>query len=206
MKKKQFETICKSFLSSLPGFACKGWLLYEQPVGHVLRGFCCDDSGFDPNKFAVIVFFLPLYVPTKHLHFNMGKRLKDARGCDIWWNLNDPQLRDELLAYIHRDGMPFLDGVAEPHDVVNAIQRLGADSDPYKLEALAYSLAMSDDVSLAQEALSRLTNGLDASVSWQAEMIERATQLARKLSVNPKEARRQLAEWEEISIKHLAVG
>src|SRR5581483_8612259 len=131
MKKKQFESLCKTLLPKLPGFACKGWLLYADPIGHVLRAFCCDDSGFDPQIFTVWAFFQPLYVPKKHVSFNMGYRLKDARGCDRWWNINDPRLRDELLACIQRDGLPFLEGVKQPHDVATAIPRLGADSDPY---------------------------------------------------------------------------
>jgi hypothetical protein len=206
MKKKQFETLCKTLLPYLPGFSCKGWLLFAKPVNHVLRGFCCDDSGFDQQKFAVTVFYLPLYVPTKHLHFNMGRRLKDARGCDIWWNLSEPQLRDELAACIQRDGLPFLEGVSQPHDVPIAVHRYGADSDPYKLEAIAYSLAMTDDVLAAQQALERLAKVLDRDIAWQVEMAERATLLAQKLSIDPQEARRQLAEWEQTTMKNLGLG
>lgn len=206
MKKKQFETLCKKLLPELPGFACKGWLLHVDPIGHVLRGFCCDDSGFDPDKFAVTVFFLPLYVPTKYLHFNMGHRLKDAKGCDIWWNLNDSQLRDELLGCIQRDGLPFLNGVQEPLQVTTAIQQLGADSDPYRLEAMAYSLVMADDFPAAQQALDRLVKALDRSIPWQAEMSDRATHLGQKLlGSKPQEAKRQLAEWEQATKKNLGL-
>jgi hypothetical protein len=206
MKKKHFETVCKKMLPDLPGFACKGWLLYAEPIGHVLRGFCCDASGFDPEKFTVWVFFLPLYVPRKYVSFEFGDRLKDARGCDIWWNLSDPRLRDELLVSIQRDGLPFLEGIKQPADVVTAIHRLGADSDPYKMEAVAYSLAMADDVAAAQQALERLTKALDRGIPWQAEMMERAMQLARKLGVDPQEAKRQLAEWEQATVKNLGLG
>jgi hypothetical protein len=206
MKKKQFESLCKTLLPNLPGFVCKGWLLYADPMGHVLRAFCGDDSGFDPQIFTVWVFFQPLYVPKKHVSFNMGYRLKDTRGCDRWWNINDPRLRDELLVSIQRDGLPFLEGIKQPADVVTAIHRLGADSDPYKMEAVAYSLAMADDVAAAQQALERLTKALDRGIPWQAEMMERAMQLARKLGVDPQEAKRQLAEWEQATVKNLGLG
>lgn len=205
MKKKHFESLCKKLLPALPGFACKGWLLHADPVGHVLRGFCCDDSGFDPGKFAVTVFFLPLYVPTKHLHFNMGHRLKDANGCDIWWNLNDPQLHFELLSYIQRDGLPYLNGVQEPFQVTTAIQQLGA-TDPYRLEAIAYSLVMADDFHTARQTLDRLEKTLDKSIPWQAEMSDRATHLDQKLLGNdPKGAKQQLAEWEQATRKSLGL-
>jgi len=206
MKKRQFEALCKMLLPDLPGFTCKGWLLYAVPLGHVLRGFCCDDSGFDPKKFTVWAFFLPLYVPRQYLSFNMGFRLKDVRGCDRWWKIDDPRLGEELLACIQQQGLPFLEAVKQPCDVVTAIQRLGIDSNVYNLEAMAYSLVMIDDVVAAQQALERLTKLLDTSVPWQAEMKTRAMELARKLDIDPQEARRQLAEWEQATVKNLGLG
>jgi len=206
MKKKQFESLCKTLLPHLPGFACKGWLLYAEPVGHVLRGFCCDPSGFNPQEFAVWVFFLPLYVPKKYLSFNFGHRLKDARGCEKWWNLNDPRLRDDLLAAIQQQGLPFLEGVRQPRDVATTILRLGMGSNLHGMEAVAYSLAMEGDVAGAQQALERLTKALDRDIAWQAEMMDRATLLARKLDIDPEEARRQLAEWEQATLKNLGLS
>jgi hypothetical protein len=205
MKKREFESLCKKLLPQLSGFVCKGWLLYAQPVGHVLRGFCCDDSGFDPHKFAVTVFFLPLYVPTKHLHFNMGHRLKDERGCDIWWNLNDAQLREELLGRIQREGLPFLHEVGQPRQVATAIQQLGGEADPYRLEAVAYSLAMADDYAGAQQGLDRLLKALDAKIAWQAEMMERAKRLGEKLKADPQGAKQLLGEWEQATVSNLGL-
>jgi hypothetical protein len=203
MKKKQFEALCKTLLPDLPGFACKGRLLYAQPIGHVLRGFCCDDSSFNPEKFAVTVFFLPLYVPTKHLHFNTGIRLKDEKGCDIWWNLEDELLREEFLACIRREGLPFLQNVAQPRQVVATIQQLGPRSDPYRLEAIAYSLAMADEYVAAQSALDRFIRALDVKIVWQAEMMERGKALRQYLERDPQGAKRLLEEWEQISLMNL---
>jgi hypothetical protein len=179
-------------------------LLYALPLDHILRAICFEGSAFDKETFYVNVFFMPLYVPATHIHFGFGHRLRSATSGA--WTSNNPQLRDELLACIQRDGLPFLEGVRQPCDVATAIHRLGADFDPYKLEAIAYSLAMADDVAAAQQALERLTKALDKGISWQAEMMERATELARKLGVDPQEARRQLAEWEQATVKNLGLG
>ena len=206
MKKKQFESLCKSLLPYLPGFDCKGWLLYARPVGHILRGFCCDDSGFDPQKFAVTVFFLPLYVPTKHIHFNMGQRLKDERGCDIWWSLSDPRLCDELLACIERQGLPFLDGVKQPCDVVTAIQRLGPGRDPYRFEAVAYSHVLASDFQQTTASMNRLLGILDTGIGWQAEMYNRAKGLLTTLESEPNKARLTLERWERETIENLGLG
>jgi hypothetical protein len=74
------------------------------------------------------------------------------------------------------------------------------------MEAVAFSLAMADNVAAAQQALERLTNALDKGISWQAEMRERATQLARKLDVDVQHAKRQLADWEQATVKNLGLG
>lgn len=185
------------------GYTHKGLMLFATPLNHVLRGFYFEDSGFDPSAFYVWAFFLPLYVPTTHVSFSFGKRLGEGSGKR--WNVSDPQLRDELLVYIQRDGLPFLDGVRQPCDVPTAIQRLGAGSDPYSLEAIAYSLAMADDFAGAQQGLERLTKTLDKSIPWQSEMIERATQLAMQLTNDPQRAKQQLSEWEQATVKNLGV-
>jgi hypothetical protein len=187
----------------MPGFVHKGRLLYASPLNHVLRAFNFDSSAFDKETFYVAVFFLPLYIPASHLHLSFGERLRSPKGQV--WNLSDPCVREELLACIQGVGLPFLERPRHPCDVAAAIQELGADDDPYRLEAIAYSLAMSDDVSAAQLALERLIKGLDRSTTWQTEMMERATQLAHKLAGNPQEARRQLAEWEQATVKNLGL-
>jgi hypothetical protein len=205
MKKKQFESVCKSILPTLPGFACNGWLLYAHPVVHILRGFCCDDSGFDATRFAVSVFVLPLYVPRKQLHLSFGNRLKDERGCDKWWNIEESELANKLFSSIQREGLPFLDGVCQPSQVATLVQQLPGNTNPPSLEAIAYSLAMADEYVAAQSALDRLVKALDVNIPWQAEMLERAKLLGQKLSSNPQGAKQLLAEWEQATIKNLGL-
>jgi hypothetical protein len=205
MKKKQFESVGERILPDLPGFACDGWLLYARPVSHILRGFCCDGSGFDPSLFTVTVFVLPLYVPTTHLHFTFGNRLKDERGCDKWWNIQEPDLANTLLSSIQREGLPFLEGVRQPSELVALVERLPGNTNPHSLEAIAYSLAMADDHAAAHTALDRLVKALDLKIVWQAEMMERAKQLAHKLNADPQAAKQQLAEWEQATVDTLGV-
>ena len=188
----------------MPGFMQKGLMLYASPLKHVLRGFYFEGSGFDSAAFYVWAFFLPLYVPSTHVSFNFGKRLGEGSGKR--WNLNAPSLHDELWASIQRDGLPFLEGVKEPCDLPEAILQLGTNFDPYRMEAVAYSLAMADDVASAKQALERLRNGLDMGISWQAEIGERAEQLAVKLADSSHKAKIQLAEWEKITVNNLGLN
>jgi hypothetical protein len=177
-------------------------MLYTSSLNHVIRGFYFEDSGFDPSAFYAWAFFLPLYIPTTHISFSFGRRLGDGSGKR--WNTDDPRLIDELLGCIQRDGLPFLNGVQEPFQVMTAIQHLGADSDPYGLEAIAYSLLLTGDFPAAQEALDHLVKSLDINISWQSEMRDRAAHLSKKLLGNdPQESRQQLAEWEQMTRKSL---
>lgn len=205
MKKKQFESLCKRLLPDLPGFTCKGWLLHSVPVADLLRGFYCDTSGFDASKFTVYVFVLPLYIPTNHLYFTFGNRLKDDRGCEKWWNVNDPSLCEDLLFRMKSEGLPFLSGVRSPIDLVKKAEELPPTLDPYKFETIGYSLAMADDFIGAQEALDRLLGTLDAKIPWQGEMMERAKLLGQKLKADPQGAKHQLAEWEQITKRNLGL-
>lgn len=204
MKISQVRLLGKEFLPQMPGYTHKGMMLYASSLNHILKGFYFEGSDFDPSAFYVWTFFLPLYVPAMHVSFSFGKRLGGGSGKR--WNLNDPQFRDELFTCIKRYGLPFLEGVERPNDIPMAIHRLGAEDDPYNLEAIAYSLAMAGNFAAALHELERLTKALDKGVSWQAEMLERATQLARKLSDDPQEAARQLAEWEQTTVKNLGLG
>ena len=204
MNLAQARSLSKILLPQMPGYTHKGRMLYASPLNHVLRGFYFEESGFDPSAFYVWAFFLPLYVPTAHVSFSFGKRLGD--GSDERWNLHDPELRDELLVRIQRDGLPFLNEVDGPFQVPTAIQRLGTESDPYGLEAIAYSLAMADDFPAAQRALNRLANVLNKGVPWQAEICDRATLLGQKLiGGDPQRAKQQLEDWEQTTRKNLGL-
>jgi len=204
MKSADVRSLSKYLLPYMPGFVCKKRLLYATPLNHVLRAFNFDPSAFDKETFYVTVFFMPLYVPTSHIYLSFGERLRSTKGEA--WNLNDPRLRDELLTAIQQQGLSFLEGVRQPRDVATAIVRLGMGSNLYGMQAVAYSLAMEGDVAGAQQALERLTKALDRDIEWQAEMMDRATLFARKLETDPQEARRQLAEWEQATLKNLGLS
>lgn len=205
MKKKQFESLGKKLLPDLPGFACKGWLLHRLPVSHLLRGFCCNAGAFDAAKFTVHCFVLPLYIPTNHIYFLFGDTLKDDRGCEKWWDVNDANLADDLLIRIKTQGIPFLTRIDSPTRLVETAQELPSTQETYKWEAIAYSLAMADEYVAAQSALDRLVKALDVKIGWQAEMMERAKQLGEKLNTDPQGVKQLLTEWEQATVKNLGL-
>ncbi len=187
----------------MPGYSQKGLMLFANPLSHVLRGFYFEGSGFDPSVFYVWAFFLPLYVSTTHVSFSFGKRLGEGSGKR--WNLNDAKLREELLGCIQREGLPFLNELGQPREVATAIRQLGGEVDPYRLEAVAYSLAMADDYVGARQSLDRLIKVVDGKIAWQAEMMERAKRLCEMLKADPQRAKQLLAEFEAASVSTLGL-
>jgi hypothetical protein len=205
MKKRQFESLCKQLLPHLPGFSCKGWLLFMKPINHILRGFCCDDSGLDSTKFAVTTFCLPLYVPTDHITFLFGDRLRNDRGCEIWWDINDGNLTSQLLARIEGQGIPYLSKMDDPRRLEEVAHDLPSTQEGYKWETIAYSLARAGDIDQAVAALEQLVNLLDKKISWQRDMADRSQVLKAKLVENPSEAQQQLEAWEAESARNLGL-
>jgi hypothetical protein len=199
MKKKQFEAICKQLLPHLPGYTSKGWYLFEEPVGHVLRGFCCGDSRWDKEIFNVTVFFLPLYALTETAHQTFGDQLKDDHRCDKWWNVNEPDLIADLLNRIRRQGLPFLQGTETAEGLVHAARKhfgnwYGNLRNAHQIEGVGYSLMMIGDVGAGRRELDRLIAMLDPpAYEWDRAMQERATRLNQ---ASPEEAQRLLTGWE----------
>jgi len=80
MKTKEFVSLAKQLSPDLHGFAINGPLMFIRPVNRVLRGLYFEGSSFDAKSFYLWAFFLPLCVPTKHVSFNLGKRIRGGGG------------------------------------------------------------------------------------------------------------------------------
>lgn len=201
MKKRQFERLCKTLLPDLPGFVCRGWYMPWQEITYFVKGFCCDPSGFDRTEFTVWAFVVPLYVPTETLHLTFGFRLADERGCGIWWNISDPEVREKLLAKIREQGLPYLMPINTPRDFIIALERRGMyDSyNPHVREAIAYSYILDGDARAADDALETWPEKLNTSIQWQQEILERVRLIRAKLGEGLEHAREQLLEWEKLN-------
>jgi hypothetical protein len=204
MKSKNFARLAKQLLSDLPGFFVKGPMAASQPVKHTLSGLYFEGSTFDTKSFYVWTFFLPLFVPAKHVNFNLGKRLREPSGGDRW-NADAPNLVAELRAAVKREALPFLSGIQSAEDLAKAAATFQKAGDPYGQQTIAYAWARAGDVARATEELDRLVHLLDAKIPWQREMVERAEVLKTKLLTNPAEGQRQLEAWEAETSQNLGL-
>jgi hypothetical protein len=204
MKKKDFAALAKRLLPHLVGFTVKGPMLFIQPLKHTLRGIYFEGSSFDARSFYVWMFFMPLCVPTHHIGFNLGRRIRGVGGGDRW-NADAPNLLAELGAALKREALPFLGGIASLQDVAKAATALQTSHDPYVQEAIAYALARTGEIEQAAMALDQLIGLLDAKVPWQCEMADRARTLKSQMVSNPADVQRQLEAWEAENIHTLGL-
>ncbi len=201
MKTKDFAGLAKSLSPDLPGFAVKMPFMFIPPVSHTLRGICFESHSHDARLFYVWAFFLPLFIPRKHVSFEFGKRIGGDR-----WNADAPNLVHELSSALKREALPFLSLIESPHDVAQAATALRLPQNPHIQQAIAYALARAGNVDKALAAFDDLADSLDAKVPWQLEIADRAAMFKSKLLVNPADAQNQLLAWEIESAKHLGLS
>lgn len=204
MKNKDFSALAEQLLADMPGFFVKGPLAANRPVKHVLRGLYFEGSTFDTKSFYVWVFFLPLFVPTEHVSFTFGKRLRDPSGGDRW-KADAPTLVVELRGAMKREALPFLSSIESAEDIAQVAATFQKAETPYVQQTIAYAWAQAGHVKRATEELTELVRLLDENIAWQVAMAERAERLKAKLVTDPAEAQRQLRDWEIESVKNLGL-
>jgi hypothetical protein len=191
VKTKEFVELEKRLLPNFPGFTVKGKLLFISPVQNTIRGFYFEPSAFTGNDFYVNVFFLPLCVPAKCVHFTFGHRI----GAEKRWRESAPNFDTNLTSEMLKE-VPFLSSLKTPKDVAKALEPLTKRLNPHCLEAFAYTLIQAEETGAAAEALDTLLRLADMNVVWQQEIASRARLIRNELLKNPEEAQKQLAVWE----------
>jgi hypothetical protein len=106
MKTKDFVQLERQLIQDLPGYTVSGPMIVKCPIDQVLRGLSFEGSSFDANTFFVWFFFLPLCIPTTHLYFNFGQRLRNSNGGDAW-HVNALDLLSDLRAAISQRPCPI---------------------------------------------------------------------------------------------------
>lgn len=206
MRKNQFEGLLRNLLHLLPGYSVSGWLLHR-PAGHgTLCGFCCDPSGFDPERFALVAFALPLFVPLPGgLHLNFGRRLRDTNRREIWWNRLGQDIHSTLVSAVLRAEAEFFHRHRVDSDPSDLLRSLGNPSDPYLVEALAFCHARAGRTAAARHSLKTLTGSLDPAVPWHMAMAARLAVLDSLLDAPPGELQLRMNQWTETNRLNLQI-
>lgn len=201
MTKKQIEGLLKTYLPELLGYTVKGDMLYAVPVKHVLKGIVLDRST-GVGSFYAHVFVQPLYVPTNHLVLSLGWRL--GGGSRVWC-IDSLEERPQLLRTIKAEGIPFLNKIQGPEDVIWAAASVNKPGDMFIMKALAYSFARIGDVESAIKQLEELIRfiGTDLKYDWQKDTYAKASLMKKLLLENLQKAQQLLDEWERFTARAL---
>lgn len=203
MTKKQLVAIAKSVLPELPGLSIKESLMFIPPVDGVLCGLNFDGSSFDKTSFYVDMFVMPLCVPTTHLYFNFGSRIRNNNGSDRW-SIETSDFNVELALALKLQAVPFLSRTSSLIDFIETAKSFSGN--PHTTRAIAFSLARTGNISKAIEILNQLLNQLDLNVAWQRDMADQVKTLRSKLLTDPTEARLQLEAWEAETVQNLGLA
>jgi len=195
MRTKDFNSLTTALMKDLPGFRVKGSLMFIPPCKHLLRGIYFEPSAADGRSFYVWVFVLPLFVPTEHLYFNLGKRIGSG------WNADSPDLLIELCEAIKREALPFLNSMG----TLKGLTETPIENSPdiRAQQAIAYGLAITGDIEQALIALDLLILSLDVEFPWQQAIKDKAQELSSMLKQDPSLALRCLQTWEAETIRNL---
>lgn len=201
MTNKDFEKIAKRLQPHLPGMVVRSPILFCTPLGGILRGLCFERSS-SLRAFYIWVFALPLCIPTKYVNFSLGRRI--GRHNRTIWNVDNPNLEDELLFSIREEAVPFLKSVETPEQIIAVAQMFAENSkSPYAQQAAAYMLARIGNSQAAVGAIDKLIKLLVTGAPWEGEIAARAAILKSLLLSDPIAAKERLTEWEAETVQNL---
>lgn len=218
------RVVRQHILPHLPGFRVKRWsFLYATPVSLIWRAFHFQVSYTQKEAFTVWMFAQPLYVPADRPVTDIGESLgRSWYHRNRWWTVqlgdaqSEQQVMDEVLRLIQKVGLPFLERLQTPADIIWWIQKKSDDRDaPYSQEILAYSYILEGDYRRARRIIDRLIPELQYEieesspthrtlVQWIYEpTIDRLTQVKDLLEQSPDLAVQRLYAWRHWSLKQL---
>lgn len=204
MKKIQWEGLARRVLPSLPGYQWSGWFLHRPVREGLLSGFCCDHSGVEPDRFALVAFAFPLFMPPEvGFHLNFGRRLRDASGREARWDRLEADPEATLIPALLRADAEIFHPYPVDTDSLKLLRFLGAPADPYLAEATAFCHARAGRFSAARRTVQNLLDSLNAENPWHQAMADRLSLLDSLLNAPPDQLAARMEGWIETHRLHL---
>ena len=193
MKARDFEALGRRLALAMPSFHAKGPMVFARPIGHVLRGLYFDGSSFSKDAFYLHVFAQPLCVPTSHIHFTFGFRLR--RNGRERWSSTEPDLVEGLLDTVASQATPWLQNANTPASVAKVIDEMGSTNLNVS-EAAALCHVLAGQQAEASVLIDRVLSQVDFRVPWQVAIGTRLEIIKRRLKENAEDAIDLLLQWE----------
>lgn len=208
----QVAALYKRYLQAhLRGMEQRGLLIYQRPIGDVLRACYFESSAFSKDRFAVTAFIQPLYQPASSLVLGWGDRL--GLRNERWFNVSVESEEDvgrELLHLIQEQALPLFARFRDPADFVRNAPYMGWHTEgEYFLEAMGYSHAVCGMYDEGRAYLRRLISTLQESDDlrpYEHEMIRRNQQFDGKLRDRPEEAIADLRSWRQETLRAIRLN
>jgi hypothetical protein len=214
MKTSEFDKLAREqFLPLLPGFEGAKGLLFEKPIGDLLRGFTFQGSSYDRTSFHLVAFVQPLYIPADEEMPTFSERSP---------RLASTNALDDIRSFIDGPGRKFLEGLRTPGDFADWLEReeAGHKPDPFALEALAYSGLLADRVDDAERWLEAAATSADAYMRDDVDeglyakdeehplqaVLQRTAQVRDALDSGAEEAIALLERWREETARNLGLS
>jgi hypothetical protein len=122
----QVKHVVGPLLKRNPDLALVGRLVVIKPVHHILRGISIDRRSFNSRLFVPTWAANFLFQPNAFFHYFWGKRVHGA------WNIDVPDLAENLADAIERDALPILRSIVTIDDFVRFANGAWAeDNKPY---------------------------------------------------------------------------
>ena len=192
-------------LPALPGFAYARRVIYQVPVGDLLRGLLLDSSGFSKAVLHPDVFVQPLYVPSSHLVLSFGRRLTGSWRHEAG---NAQALAKRLLRQMREAVLPFASSFSSPQSfAANAPAWPWFSRDnPHIQQAMGYSLVLAGDFASAQKWLRAVDETLrqcNNAETWEGRLRDDCRKFLDLLVRDPGGAQELLNGWTEDTRRNL---
>lgn len=192
-------------LPHFPSFSIAGKVMFEEPIGDVLRGGYFEDSEAFPTSVYVWVFVQPLYIPRDYFFFTLGKRLTYKPGFfarSEVWNLHLAETGPFLKKAIELQGLPHIAKLRSPELLAeNATWVSGLLGDSRVAEIVAYSLIRLGEVKNGAKRLQSVLK--QAREREHAEVVTKCTELLRAVEQRECEVQALLGEWRMQTARNL---
>lgn len=193
MNKKQLVTLANNISEKFDNFSIHETLIITHPINHLLRGIYLENSSAS-DHFYIWYFCLPVFVPTKHISFNFGYRLKYA-GSDRWC-ANMQNLLPELVSGVNLQAIPYLSKFNSVNEFIDTVQNSDEIKNLHQIRALAYASVIVGDYKAAHSFFDEIKEKANIKIDWHIELVTQVTNLFDKLTFIPEDALKQLMSWE----------
>lgn len=215
MRTREVEKYLRKYLAPhLERFEVHKRLVYKIPPKPFISGLYFDEPSRSPTKLFVWVFVQPTFVPREYIGFSFGNVIgKISGGGRKSWGIekgSEGESFQEILRYIHQEGLPYLDSQDTPWKFIDFYEHKAVPPHVIVMEAFAYSLLLEgqDDEAEAKliDMLNIITDENIKKSPWLVDYKHRANIILDLLSTSHESTIDQLDLWSKETLNNIGLA